>query len=147
MSKRLVDLSEAFDIIDWNISLLSLEQFVRISGSPLMISRNLGIGEGVVIHRIKSSWWGMGISPMPSTYPFPFLKKNHSFPQKNHISIPDAAYHLCQPFPAPPGSKPGSYPSLSFLWILEHGTWMHGSLATQQHASIQIRASPFKYLP
>lgn len=56
MSKRLVDLSEAFDIIDWNILLLSLKQFVRISGSPLMISSNLGIGEGVVMHRIKSSW-------------------------------------------------------------------------------------------
>lgn len=56
MSKRLVDLSEAFDIIDWNILLLSLEQFVRISGSFLTILKNVEIEEGVVIHRIKSSW-------------------------------------------------------------------------------------------
>lgn len=55
MSKRLVDLSEAFDVIDWDILLLSLEQFVRISGSPLVISSNLGTEEGVVMHRIKSS--------------------------------------------------------------------------------------------
>lgn len=47
MSKRLVALSEAFDIIDWNILLLSLEQFVTISGSLLMILKNGGIEEGV----------------------------------------------------------------------------------------------------
>lgn len=62
MSKRLVDLSEAFDIIDWNISLLSFEQFVRIPGSPLMISSNLGIREGVAMHRINplGMEWGAG---------------------------------------------------------------------------------------
>lgn len=35
VSKRLVDLSEAFDIIDWNVLLLNSVKFIRISASTL----------------------------------------------------------------------------------------------------------------
>lgn len=35
MSKRLVDLGEAFDIIDWNVLLLKTGKFIRISASTL----------------------------------------------------------------------------------------------------------------
>lgn len=77
MSKRLVDLSEAFDIIDWNILLLSLEHSVRLSGNLLMILSNLGIGKGVVICRTKLSWEAMGILPMVSAY-FPSFSGGHN---------------------------------------------------------------------
>lgn len=35
VSKRLVDLSEAFDIMDWNVLLLNSGKFIRISAITL----------------------------------------------------------------------------------------------------------------
>lgn len=55
MSKRLVNLGEAFDIIDWNILSSASNNLLGFQVVPVYFSSSLGTGEGVVMQKIESS--------------------------------------------------------------------------------------------